>query len=436
MEPCSSAGLQFLAPLVFDDHIHPGMQLALVDLTNGLPSCGFDPVPIDNNNRLAVSPDGQHLAVVTSSRDDFSSARLLQVDLTNGKVFDSSAVVDNWISDMAFNPDGSHLALAYSQLHSDVIDPKATRYTLLVTGFGDDSKSIETTLPFSPRLLRFTPDGSAIVAYGNLDGVVDGPFTAASTALLDATDLSILWEQELGQVKNGYVLSEGMVGGERLMKYLEPAAVYSTQKNLLYIVHADQDKLTLVDFASRQVRTLDIHPKLSSIERLLSLFAEPAQAKAASGTRKQAVLSPDGQRLYVAASRDDVKIDKNGSFTPIHEASGLQVLDPNTGEELHRLQDSADEIRISPDGAWLFLTSWQRQDQNAGADVISTKDFSIHAHFDDRRFVITISPLGKPHALLLQEGAWENQLVLLDWDSLQPGRSWKVTGYPYLANMP
>jgi hypothetical protein len=231
---------------------------------------------------------------------------------------------------------------------------------------------------------------------------------------------------------------EGSIGDEHLMEFLEPAVVFSTQKNSLYIVHADQEKLTKIDFDAHQASTLDIRPKMSWIERLLAIFAQPVQAKAASGTRKQAVLSPDG-KIYVVASRQAIETDKNGNLHPTRELLGLQVLDPVAGEELSHLNIGADEIHISPDGASLFLTSWGWGDVKGRAEVVSIKDMSVRARFDnqsDRTFLITLSPVGKPHLLLLRYGSNNTELTLLDWDSLDAAGDWKVKNFPYLVSMP
>jgi hypothetical protein len=286
------------------------------------------------------------------------------------------------------------------------------------------------------RLLRFTGDGSALVVYGVPDSAPDGDYPTASTALLDVSDLSMIWEQKLEQVKQGAIPMDGTTGDEHFLQYLEPAIVYSPLENSLYAVHADHETPTRVDFTTRQVSTVEIRPRMSWIESFLALFTGPAQAKAANGTRKQAVLSPDGKNLYVVATHDEMKTDQDGNFSQLHELLGLQVLDPDSGEELGRYETGGDDIGISPDGASLFLSNWGWSEQRGKAEVISTKDMSIQAGFDNQQFLVTLSPAGKPHLLLLKYGPTDTELSWLDWDSLQPTSSWKVNGYPILVRMP
>jgi hypothetical protein len=151
------------------------------------------------------------------------------------------------------------------------------------------------------------------------------------------------------------------------------------------------------------------------------------------------VLSPDGKKLYVVSTREDLETDEAGNITPLREPLGLQVLDTASGEELGRYETNADAICISPDGASLFLATWGWGGVDGQAEVVSARDLSLQATFDDRvdhAFQITLSPAGKPHLLLIKYSSKGAELTLLDWDTLQPVDSWKVDGYPGLVTMP
>jgi len=122
----------------------------------------------------------------------------------------------------------------------------------------------------------------------------------------------------------------------------------------LYVVHADEDRLTSVDFSSRVVAALDIRPPLSFVERILSLGARVAYAKVQNGTEKHVAVSPDGSLLYVTGIDHHFTLKDNGQWDLRDEPLGLQVVDAGTGAELETLATGADRVALLPDGRVLL----------------------------------------------------------------------------------
>jgi hypothetical protein len=95
-------------------------------------------------------------------------------------------------------------------------------------------------------------------------------------------------------------------------------------------------------------------------ERLLALTAGVAEAKSSmTGATKQAVISPDGTRLYVVGQTFDAEWDEQEGYwfqttTPLN----LQVLDLASGRVVDSLEQEAAEIKLTPDGNYLLLTQW------------------------------------------------------------------------------
>jgi hypothetical protein len=163
-------------------------------------------------------------------------------------------------------------------------------------------------------------------------------------------------EVELSEVLIGNQQVERTVDGQPVWTFLEPAVTLSPDGQQLAVVHADADKVTLIE-AERLIveRTLVLKHPTSLRDR----FAPPvAQAKGPSeGTIRQAVFSRDGQYLYVFSQEIWVRIDE----APARR--GLWLVDLNYGEigaeALPEFQ--IQWVRPAPDGTvYVFGTTDQR----------------------------------------------------------------------------
>jgi len=76
-------------------------------------------------------------------------------------------------------------------------------------------------------------------------------------ALIDATTLQVLWQQTLDGVRDGQFDAENREDPHAGIGW-QPAVVFDPQQPRLYIAHADQDKLTIVDFSARRTQTVSI----------------------------------------------------------------------------------------------------------------------------------------------------------------------------------
>jgi WD40-like Beta Propeller Repeat len=135
--------------------------------------------------------------------------------------------------------------------------------------------------------------------------------------------------------------------------------VFAPDKDVLYIVHADKDRLTAVDFGHHQVRTVDIRQPVSLFDRLMALTAGVAYAKTPDGYFKNAVISPDGKRLYILAQETHSTLnEKTGIWETQQTPLGMKVVQTVDGLDVSHLQTQATDIAISPDGNTLYLRSW------------------------------------------------------------------------------
>lgn len=219
--------------------------------------------------------------------------------------------------------------------------------------------------------------------------------------------------------------------GDYIFDSWNPAAVLSPDGEALYVVHSDEDRLTRVDFARRSVSTLPIKPKLSWLERLLGTSV--AYAKGQNGVTKQAAFSKDGKRLFVTGILNKTEIDAQGNWLFSQTPLGLQVIDPATGAELDKLDVQGTDIILSPDGSRLVLLGWK--DDKSWIDVVSLDPVRLIAHIDGQ----SISPAW----VLNGQTAWlytappSAMVSLVDPLTLPPqgsgqGKKWWMGGYALL----
>jgi hypothetical protein len=292
-----------------------------------------------------------------------------------------------------------------------------------------------TRSEFSIRNLRFTTDGQALMAYGpQLAGTGIAASTGVSVdvpkaALYAVSDLSLLWSVKLKGIRDGVFPKKTETANTPNLYqpgaawYFQPAVAFAPGEDRLYLVHGDQDKLTTVDFSARHVATVDLQARTGWLDRLLALTAGVAHAKGMDGTTKQAVISPDGNFLFVVGNTETVTppangIDWNVTDTPI----GLQIISPQDGTLLEELDTAASLVRFTADGKQLLLIGWGDHGRPF-TDVYDLSSRSITKHLDGMYLVPTRRLDGT--ALLASSGfldGYVTNVTLLD------PLTWATTG--------
>ncbi len=328
--------------------------LSPVDPATGNPLPGYSSLDLGVNYYYAFSPDHKTLAFISYQDDSASSPALHLVDLAAWQEHSYPLDLPGWVSAIAFGPDGRKLAVASIYRERD----------LLIFDLPSASVTAQVRPDFDITHLRFTRDGLSLMAYGRVladrfteNERSEGP---ARASLLDSQDLSVSWSAELTGVLDGvYAVSAGSTDVHEPGKgrYFQPGVVFAPDADVLYIVHADQDRLTRVDFARRRFQTRDILPRLSLWERFLMLGAHTAYAKAANGVTRQTVVSPDGQLLYTTGMKNDMHQLPKGDWEYTSTGLGLQVIRLSDGAKLFQYGGSAESLKISEDGKRLYLTS-------------------------------------------------------------------------------
>ena len=344
-------------------------KLLVISSVTGKAFDAFPPIPLGQNLAGdAFQPDGHTLALV-------SAGQLYLIDLPSWKYRTFDVGLHGWLSAVLYSPDGTLLALAsgLSDGGLRIVDVKS----------GEVKASAQAG--FAIRNVEFTTDGKALMVYGP-HLVAEISVGAPKAALLAISDLSVLWAVELKGIRHGiFPKKPGTMDIYQpgAAWFFTPGIAFSPNRDILYLVHGDKDKLTTVDFTSRKVSTIDIHVKTSWLDQLMALTAGVAYAKGMDGTTKQALISPDGKLLFVGGNTEVVTQQANGDWDITDTPLGLQVIAVDDGTFVNKIGTEASPTWLSSDGSQIFLSGWKRDNNGTPwTDVYDISSQSIVKHFD------------------------------------------------------
>ena len=331
-----------------------GNLLFPLDPTTGMALPGYEPISLGYTFFHAFSPDRQTIAIVSFPNDSASDGKLLFIDLPTWKTRYLELGLRGWLNTMVFSPDGKQLAIS----HGD------SSYTVTIVDIAKGVIKAQSQIDWFVTRLKFTESGEALMLYGPTNYLVNG-LTAGppQVLLLDSKNLTERWSVELQEVHDGIVPNDENVNAANIYEpgqafYISPGLVFAPDRDALYIVHADSEKLTTVDFENQTFETVEIHTELTWFERLLSLTAGIAHAKIGDGIIRQAAVSPDGQFLYVVGVNNSMFQDQQGNWQMEQSPLGLEVIQTSDGGRIDRIATETTELSLSPDGRFLYLRNW------------------------------------------------------------------------------
>jgi hypothetical protein len=361
LEPTTQAGAQPVQasqqpPVLLVNAANRGL-LYPVDPASGQALPYFKPIPVGKAYNYAFSARADRLAFVAEG------GQLTLVDLTTWEYEALNLPLPRPAYQVTYSPDGERLAVAGGNRTS----------SLALIDIGQGTLIAESSLDFLVYQMKFTGDGSGLMVYGS---EIQKRFTVNEmspdppwVALMDGSDLSIRWMEALQGVQHGIIPTGSAQEAGELDPvedlhhsgqaiYLLPGLAFAPHRDSLYVAHAGDAMLTVVDFSARQVATHEIHDRISWIERLMSIGAGRARAKVAAGTTLRAAISPDGRSLYVVGQTSSIAEQTGNEIQVQHTALGLQVIDTADGSRRGWYPSDATELSISPDGASLYLRAW------------------------------------------------------------------------------
>ncbi len=230
-------------------------ELQVFDTETGALADDFAPLDLGRYATLGASNDLTQLAVIAyDDNNRLTHGRLTFIDLTSWKSITTSLIFHGAYSAPRFTHDNTRLLVVTQE------DVWPSNGIFHLVDVANSSLLAEQPVDFFPQNFQLTADGSGLMVFGsNGTDSVSGTNTKSHIALLDATTLEVIWQEEVEGLLNGQVMAEGST--DFLDSFIwQPASAFATDKATLYIVHADQEQLTTVDFSAAEDYLKRHHP--------------------------------------------------------------------------------------------------------------------------------------------------------------------------------
>lgn len=416
-------------------------ELHAVDPTTGDDVAGASPFVLSNEEMLIPSSllgsDGRHLAVVAGKGESCEgwgggsmclarAQQLLLFDLPAWRVVTATLPIQGWSNQLAFTGDGSNFVMVVNDSGTSTLLRYATDTADLLA---------RRSLDFRPTSLNLTWDGKMIVLYGAPLSANPGMIQpdAPRVLVLDAASLEPTWETTLPDILDGEWCIQDCDKdfGIRLATNWRPAIVFSPRLNQLYIVHANEEKLTVVDIHAHRIQTRTLARPTSWFEELLSLTAVVAEAKGGmTGAWKMAQLNAEGTRLAVLSHEMQVRRAETGYWVPVDSQSLVQSIDPLTGRIMESKPTLADSVRGSADARYVFLEAWAADETST--EIVDATTLQGVAKIQDWQLFGTRRIDGLPIILGIKSEPRKTQLGLINSQAFTVANAWVVNRYPVL----
>ncbi len=343
-----------------------GALLKVLEARTGRDDVGYPPLDVDDVAGTALAPDRRTLAVAVYRHGNPMAGELRLVALNRwGESFSVPDSKKGPPTDprsfrapgyLTWSPDSSRVFFTTTE------GEESLRQRLWVLDVKTKEARALVELDFGVQRLNVSPDGESVyllgfpepdlttgVATGDAFLAVVNADTGAMTAKIGLPGVLAGWrreEREEGEVYADYW----------------PGVAVSPDGGRYYVVHADDDRMTVVDLRSLQVeRSVAVSRRRSLLERLgstlLDLIVESAAAKGGPFVRKEALVSPDGRWLYVTGSSSDLCTGERAVPCETDKPAGLKIIDTKSLQEVRR-EDGIGSIALSPDGRWVLGTGW------------------------------------------------------------------------------
>jgi hypothetical protein len=334
---------------------------------------GYAPINFGHHYTYAVTPDRKMLAVITWPSGLGADGELHLIDLDTWTDTPTDLSIDDQVSELTFDPDGKRLYWTIPTTH----DPEhgmprgyqLDRYEL-------DSRQLAAMIRFPPSFMPWSQHWSS----GNIAifGIPTDPDNLAEDGphllIIDPTENRIVADVRLDGVKAGQfrdqatsATSSAQEGSWEYVSY-SPGLAWDLDHSVLYVVHADDNKVTLVDLVNGTlIKQTQSRPPHSLLDWISNSLATAAEAKGGPWLEARVRLSRDGKRLYVFSQKNEMGL---------LEASNMRVIATDTMREIGHLDELLTDFTLTPDDKSLLVVKGEI-DKSYGFDVLATRDVYV-----------------------------------------------------------
>lgn len=334
---------------------------------------GYAPINFGHHYTYAVIPDRKTLAVITWPGDYGAGGKLHLIDLDTWTDTPADLQIDDYVGELTFSTDGKTLfwtaPTAYDPAHGIPHDFQLYRYDL-------DSRQLSVITRLPPSIIPWSQRLSSgkVAIFGIPTDPNNLPEDVPHLLIIDPTENRIVADVQLDGVQAGQFREQAtdetasVQGGSWQYVSYNPGLAWGLDRNVLYVVHADEDKVTVVDLANGTlIKQTHIRPPQSFLEWISNSLAPAAQAKGGPWLEARAILSPHGERLYVLSKKKEMDL---------LEASDLRVIATNGMHEVSQLNELLTDFVLTPDGKTLLVVKGEI-DKSYGFDLLVNRDIYV-----------------------------------------------------------
>lgn len=350
-----------------------GLQARPVDPATLADLPGYATIYFGHHYTYAVSPDRKMFAVITWPGDSNAAGALHLINLNTWTDIHTDLRIDDYVSDLTFSADGRTLYWAMPAVR-DPTHGMPRDYQLY--GYDLEGRQLSAVTPFPSSFMPWSQHlASDKVA---IFGIPTDPDNLAEDAphvmIIDTTRSHIVADVGLNGVKAGQFREQATNAtsasqGEswQYVSY-SPGLAWDLDRNVLYIVHADDNKVTVVNLVNGIVtKQTSTRSPQSFLGWISDSLAPAAQAKGGPWIGARALLSRDGKRLYVFSQKDEM-----GQLT----ATNLRVIATNGMREIGHIDELLTDFALTPDGKSLLVAKGEI-DKSYGFDMMVNRDIYI-----------------------------------------------------------
>lgn len=350
-----------------------GLQARPVDPLTLADLPSYAPIDFGHHYAYGVGPDRKMLAVITWLSDSNAGGALQLIDLDTWTDLPTDLRIDDYAGDLTFSEDGKTLYWAIPAMR-DPAHGMPRDYQLYRYDLASHQLSTTTQLPssFTPWSQRLSSGNVAIF------GIPTDPNNLAEDVphllIIDPARKQIAEDTRLDGLKAGQ-FREQMTNAtpsahEESWQYVmyNPGLAWDLDRKVLYVVHADDDKVTVVNLANGAlIRQTHIRPRQPLLEWISDTLTPAVEAKGGPWLGTRVILSHNAKRLYVFSEKTDMGLP---------EAVDLRVIATNGMREISHLDELLTDFALTPDGKSLLVIKGEI-DKSYGFDMLVNRDVYV-----------------------------------------------------------